>query len=167
MPRLYVQAGSVVDAHTLLGDSALNKLCASVELIDRKRRGECLSAAEIGFLVSGFTRGDIPDYQMSAWLMAVCCRGMSAEELLALTEAMAASGEQLDLSDIRPVADKHSTGGVGDKTTLVWRCRWCRAGLRWPRCPGEGSASPAALSTSSNRSPASEWASAPGVRGPA
>ena len=90
------------------------------ELLDRKRRGERLAPEEIEALVGGYARGDVPDYQAAAWLMAVCCRGMDAEETAALTAIMARSGRQLDLSSLgRRVLDKHSTGGVGDKTTLL------------------------------------------------
>ena len=90
------------------------------ELLDRKRRGERLAPEEIEALVGGYARGDVPDYQAAAWLMAVCCRGMDAEETTALTLIMARSGRQLDLASLgRPVLDKHSTGGVGDKTTLL------------------------------------------------
>jgi len=91
-----------------------------VDLIERKRDGGTHSAAELQALIGGYVRGEVPDYQMAAWLMAVCWRGMTPEEATSLTQLMAASGEQLDLSSIgRPVADKHSTGGVGDKTSLV------------------------------------------------
>ena len=91
-----------------------------VDLIEKKRDGQTHSRAELEALVLGYVRGEVPDYQMAAWLMAVCWRGMQPDELAALTEVMAASGERLDLSSIgRPVADKHSTGGVGDKTSLV------------------------------------------------
>src|SRR6516225_12007302 len=91
-----------------------------VDLIEKKRDGGAFSREELEALVGGYVRGEVPDYQVAAWLMAVCLRGMSRAEVVALTEVMAASGEQLDLSSIgRPVADKHSTGGVGDKTSLV------------------------------------------------
>jgi pyrimidine-nucleoside phosphorylase len=90
-----------------------------VELIERKRDGEALSADEVDAIVLGYTRGDVPDYQMSAFLMAVVWRGMDAQETAALTSAMVRSGERLDLGRFGRVVDKHSTGGVGDKTTLV------------------------------------------------
>ncbi len=89
-------------------------------LSERKRRGEPLSAEEIGWLVEAYTAGVIDDAPMAAWLMAVCCSGMTDEETWLLTDAMARSGEMLDLSGLgRPTVDKHSTGGVGDKVTLV------------------------------------------------
>ena len=92
----------------------------AVEIIQRKRAGEELSREEIEGLLMGYVRGEIPDYQLSAWLMAVCFRGMSRQETLDLTSAMVMSGAVLDLSRVGlPVADKHSSGGVGDKTTLV------------------------------------------------
>ncbi|TBL79811.1 pyrimidine-nucleoside phosphorylase [Paenibacillus thalictri] len=92
----------------------------TVDLIQRKRDGLELSREEIEFLINGFTNGDIPDYQMSAWAMAVFYRGMNARETADLTMAMARSGDQMDLSAIPGVkVDKHSTGGVGDTTTIV------------------------------------------------
>jgi pyrimidine-nucleoside phosphorylase len=91
-----------------------------VDLIEKKRDGGTHSRDELEAIVGGYVRGEVPDYQLAAWLMAVCWRGMQPDEVALLTEVMAASGEQLDLSSIgKPVADKHSTGGVGDKTSLV------------------------------------------------
>ena len=91
-----------------------------VDLIEKKRDGGAHSLEELEAIVGGYVRGEVPDYQIAAWLMAVCWRGMAPEEVATLTRVMAASGEQLDLSAIgRPVADKHSTGGVGDKTSLA------------------------------------------------
>jgi len=91
-----------------------------VDVIERKREGVTNSRAELEALVLGYTCGEVPDYQAAAWLMAVCLRGMSSAEVADLTAIMAASGRQLDLDSIgRPVADKHSTGGVGDKTSIV------------------------------------------------
>ncbi len=92
----------------------------AVELIRKKRDGDILSTAEIGWLVDQYTRDLIPDYQISAWLMAVYWRGMNARETSDLTLAMAHSGEELHVRDtISPVVDKHSSGGVGDKVTLA------------------------------------------------
>lgn len=91
-----------------------------IEIIEKKRDGYELTAEEIDFFIQGYTRGDIPDYQAAAWLMAVYLRGMSERETRDLTLAMARSGDMLDLSDVASVvADKHSSGGVGDKVTLV------------------------------------------------
>ena len=90
------------------------------DLITKKKRGQELSKEEISYIVKGFTEGDIPDYQMSAFLMAVCFKGMSDEETYNMTIAMRDSGNIIDLSDIAGVkVDKHSTGGVGDKISLV------------------------------------------------
>ncbi|HVP17694.1 MAG TPA: pyrimidine-nucleoside phosphorylase, partial [Spirochaetia bacterium] len=86
----------------------------AVDLIVKKRDAGVLDAQELEFLVQGFSRGYIPDYQMSAFLMAVVFRGMSPEETARLTESMIRSGEVLDLSGVPgPLVDKHSTGGVG------------------------------------------------------
>jgi pyrimidine-nucleoside phosphorylase len=92
----------------------------AIDIIAKKRDGQELTHDEIAFFIDGFTRGDIPDYQAAAWLMAVVWRGMTDKETTDLTLTMARSGEILDLSDIGPmIVDKHSTGGVGDKTTIA------------------------------------------------
>ena len=92
----------------------------AVDILEKKREGESLTQQEIDWFIVAYTKGDIPDYQASALLMAICINGMSREETVNLTQAMAQSGQLLDLSDIIPYAvDKHSSGGVGDKTTLV------------------------------------------------
>jgi len=89
-------------------------------LIEKKREGQALTAEEIDYLVSGFTSGEIPEYQMSAWAMAVFFRGMTAEETQALTTAMMESGNVLEYpAGSPPKVDKHSTGGIGDKTSLI------------------------------------------------
>ncbi|HBG68129.1 MAG TPA: pyrimidine-nucleoside phosphorylase, partial [Kandleria vitulina] len=91
-----------------------------VDLIEKKKNGEALSKEEIHFIIDGYVKGDIPDYQMSAWMMAVYFKGMTTEEIATLTLEMMHSGDVLDLSEIKGIKiDKHSTGGVGDKTSLA------------------------------------------------
>jgi pyrimidine-nucleoside phosphorylase len=109
----------------------------AVDVIRKKRDGHELSPAEIELLVSGCTRGDIPDYQVSAWLMAAFLRGLTRDETVALTDSMLHSGQVLDLSEF-PAAkvDKHSTGGVGDKTSLVLAPLGAAAGLIVPMISG-------------------------------
>ncbi len=110
-----------------------------VEVIERKRDGEELSREEIGFFIDGYVRGEIPDYQASALLMAVMLRGMTDSETRDLTLAMARSGETLDLSDVADiVVDKHSTGGVGDKVSLVAVPAVAAAGLPVGKMSGRG-----------------------------
>ncbi len=109
----------------------------TVDIIARKRDGHALSGEEIGFIIRGYTAGDVADYQMAALTMAIYLRGMSNEETIALTEAMLRSGEVLDLSDLgRPRVDKHSTGGVGDKTSLVIAPVVAAAGVLVPMISG-------------------------------
>lgn len=91
-----------------------------VDLIQKKKQGNELTENEINFIVQGYTEGDIPDYQISAFLMAVCFQGMSKEETANLTLALVNSGDRIDLSEIDGIiVDKHSTGGVGDKISLI------------------------------------------------
>jgi pyrimidine-nucleoside phosphorylase/thymidine phosphorylase len=109
----------------------------TVDLIHRKRDGEELSTEEIAFLVDGYTAGSIPDYQMSAFLMAVFYSGMSDREVSTLTERMIQSGESVDLSSIPGMkVDKHSTGGVGDKTSLIAAPLAAAAGVVVPMISG-------------------------------
>jgi pyrimidine-nucleoside phosphorylase len=109
----------------------------TVDLIHRKRDGEELSPEEIQNLVDGYTRGEIPDYQMSAFLMAVYFCGMSDREVSAMTESMVNSGTTVDLSSIPGVkVDKHSTGGVGDKTSLIASPIAASAGVVVPMISG-------------------------------
>jgi pyrimidine-nucleoside phosphorylase len=112
---------------------------AMVPLIERKKRGEPLSARELEWLCSEFTAGRIPDYQVAAWLMAVRWRGMDGEETLSLTRAIVNTGRTLSWGEAGPiVVDKHSTGGVGDKTTLVLVPLLAAAGLRFAKMSGRG-----------------------------
>ena len=109
----------------------------TVDLIHRKRDGEELSPEELQFLVDGYTRGEIPEYQISAFLMAVFFSGMTDREVSAITESMVGSGSTVDLSSIPGVkVDKHSTGGVGDKTSLIASPIAAAAGVVVPMISG-------------------------------
>src|SRR4030081_2021910 len=111
----------------------------TVDLIHRKRDGEELSAEEIAYVVDGYTNGTIPDYQASAFLMAVFFSGMTEREVGVLTERMMESGEKVDLSSIPGhKVDKHSTGGVGDKTSLIAAPLAAAAGVTVPMISGRG-----------------------------
>jgi pyrimidine-nucleoside phosphorylase len=111
----------------------------AVDLIRKKRDSGEHSRDEINFLISGYTRGEIPDYQMSAWLMATWIRGLSRAEIAALTEAMLHSGEVVSFPEIAgKKVDKHSTGGVGDKTSLILAPTVAAGGLHVPMISGRG-----------------------------
>ena len=111
----------------------------AVDLIRKKRDSGEHTREEIDFLISGYTKGDIPDYQMAAWLMASWIRGLNRSELAALTESMLYSGEVINLSDLPgKKVDKHSTGGVGDKTSLILAPIVAAGGLTVPMISGRG-----------------------------
>ena len=109
------------------------------DLIVKKKRGEELSEEEIRYMITDYTKGNIPDYQMSAMTMAICFQGMTPEETKNLTLAMAESGDMLDLSAIEGIkVDKHSTGGVGDKTSLVLGPMVASLGVAVAKMSGRG-----------------------------
>lgn len=110
-----------------------------VDIIHGKRIGHAMTDEEIAFVIKGCTDGSIPDYQLSAWLMAVCINGMNEKETTTLTTLMARSGDMVDLSGIAGIkADKHSTGGVGDKTSLIVTPIVAACGVRVAKMSGRG-----------------------------
>ena len=109
-----------------------------ISVIERKRDGETLTQSEIEALIRGYTDGSVPEYQMSAFTMAVCCRGMSPEEISNLTAAMLATGKRLKRASDRPRVDKHSTGGLGDKISLILAPLLACCDLDVPMLSGRG-----------------------------
>ena len=109
-----------------------------IEIINKKRLGKILSEEEITYAVNGYVKGEIPDYQMSSLLMAIVLKGLTDHEIITLTNIMLNSGDRLDLSTLGTVVDKHSTGGVGDKTTLIVAPLVASCGGRVAKMSGRG-----------------------------
>lgn len=110
-----------------------------IDLLEQKRQGQAHTQAQMAFLVACIVSGEIPDYQLSAWLMAVCCKGLTLDETAWLTDLYAQSGQMLDFSGMDGVVvDKHSTGGVGDKTTLILAPMMAACGLKVAKLSGRG-----------------------------
>jgi pyrimidine-nucleoside phosphorylase len=117
----------------------MDKSMHAVDIIIKKRDGGTLTTEEIDFLIEGYTHGAVADEQMAAWAMAVLLRGMNDRETADLTLAMARSGDQLDLHDLAPITvDKHSTGGIGDKTSLLLGPMVAAAGMPVAKMSGRG-----------------------------
>ena len=111
----------------------------SIEVITKKKNKQELTREEIAFIVDGYLSGEIPDYQMSAFLMAIVCNGMTEQETIELTDIMIESGETIDLSGIDgKIVDKHSTGGIGDKTTIVLAPLVASCGVKVAKMSGRG-----------------------------
>ena len=110
-----------------------------ISIIDKKRNKMQLSKQEFEFAINGYINNTIPDYQMSALLMAICLNGLSDEETFNLTDVMLNSGDKIDLTDIKGLkVDKHSTGGVGDKTTIILAPIVAACGVLMPKMSGRG-----------------------------
>ena len=109
-----------------------------ISIINKKRLGKILNEEEIKYIVEGYTKGEFPDYQMSSLLMAITLKGMTEHEIIILTKYMLESGDWLDLSNIEHVVDKHSTGGVGDKTTLIIAPIVAACGCKVAKMSGKG-----------------------------
>ena len=109
-----------------------------IEIINKKRLGKILTKEEINYAVNGYLSGEVKDYQMSSLLMAIVLKGLTDHEIITLTEIMLNSGEKLDLSNLGSVVDKHSTGGVGDKTTLIVSPIVASCGARVAKMSGKG-----------------------------
>lgn len=109
-----------------------------IDIINKKRLGKILKSDEIHFVISGYVSGSIPDYQMSSLLMAIVLKGMTTNEIINLTNEMLESGDKLDLSSLGIVVDKHSTGGVGDKTTLIVAPMVASCGVNVAKMSGRG-----------------------------
>ena len=126
------------------------------DLITKKKHNEPLTDAEIEYMIDGYVKGDIPDYQMSSMLMAIWFNGMNDHEITELTKIMAKSGDMIDLSAIAgKKVDKHSTGGVGDKTTLIVAPIVAACGGKVAKMSGRGlsAASPSSASPATSRRP--------------